>query len=408
MAKFEFTPTGDIFRKREALSEEYIPDELVGRDEELTQFFQTLQPVIENENPSNILLYGKSGVGKTASTQYMLKQLKSDSESVDDLELYIVDINCEDYHTSYQAGIKIVNELREQQRERHEDDEDEDAEGDDQLPATGYPQSKVMDFLTETIDDTGGTVLVVLDEIHALDDDQLIYRLTRAREEGAITNAYLGTIGISNDLKYRDKLRQKVKSSLCEKTVLFSPYDADELQKVLRQRVETAFYDDVVDESAITRCAAYGARNSGDARLALDVLQQSGDLARSENAETLVDEHVEKARSQIERDRVLDVVRNYTEHGKYVLLALLTLAEENETPASTLDVIDEYQSICQREATDPVSERSVRVYLSELKQLSIIGMEKKRVPAKKGGLRNTYSVVGEVEQLKETLLESWE
>jgi cell division control protein 6 len=82
MGDFEFKPIASIFKNRDALTEQWTPDELVGRDEELREYHNALQPVIENEIPSNIFLYGKSGVGKTAATRFLLERLQRDAAEV--------------------------------------------------------------------------------------------------------------------------------------------------------------------------------------------------------------------------------------------------------------------------------------------------------------------------------------
>jgi len=387
MDEFGFSPTTNIFKNRDSLSEEYIPEELVGRDQELREFHRSLQPVIENENPSNILLYGKSGVGKTASTRYMLTQLESSAETVEDVNVVTVNINCEDHNTGYQAAVAIVNSLREY---------------DDQISSTGYPLSTVLDYLMEEIDSVDGTVLIVLDEIDALDDDKILYKLSRANEEGYVTDTNLGVIGISNDLKYRDTLRKKVRSSLCEKTVLFTPYDARELTKVLEQRMSIAFKEGVVDEGAVQLCAALGSRNSGDARMALDLLRESGDIARSRGDEKVREPHVQEAKEKIETDWVLDTVQQYSLHGKFTLLALILLYEDGKTPCRSRVIVDKYTQICKSNASDPVSNRAVRDYLSELEELSIT-MSKKKTEKGSGGHFKEHDVVGNVDEIKSVL-----
>jgi cell division control protein 6 len=263
----------------------------------------------------------------------------------------------------------------------------------------------VLDFLIEEINKIDGTLLVVLDEVDGLDDDTLLYRLSRAREDGYVEDTYLGVIGISNDLKYRDSLRSKVRSSLCEKTILFPPYDAAQLRKVLDQRIETAFQSGVVDGSATAACAAYGSRNGGDARLALDLLRQSGDLARSEEDVTVTNEHVERAQKKIERDRVIDTVQDYSQHGKYTLLSLLQLEQEGETPCRSRVVQRRYNRLCNEEGMEPVSDRAIRDYLAELDSLGIISSSG-NVEHNSGGKFNTHTVVGDVVEMKDALTDS--
>ncbi|WP_135306267.1 orc1/cdc6 family replication initiation protein [Haloarcula amylovorans] len=357
MTDITFSPTSSIFEQREALLEEWTPDELVGRDEELERFHAALQPVINGESPSNIFLYGKSGVGKTAATRYLLQALERDAEPVSDLNLHTIEINCDGLNSSYQVAVALVNELRDPA---------------DQISNTGYPQASVYQFLFNELDQVGGTVLIVLDEVDHIRDDSLLYKLPRARSNGDVTDAKLGVIGISNDLDFRNQLSSKVRSSLCEKEVSFSAYDARELQLVLQQREAVAFKDDVLDDGVIEMCAAYGAKDSGDARQALDLLLEAGDLARENNGELVTESHVRRARQRLQTDQVVEGIRNYSDHGQLVLYAVTLLAEQGDTPARTKDILSAYERVAIEEGVDPVSERSVRDYLGELDQLGII------------------------------------
>jgi cell division control protein 6 len=357
MSDITFSPTSTIFEQREALLEEWTPEELVGRDEELQKYHAALQPVINNETPSNIFLYGKSGVGKTAATRYLLSALERDAADVDGLDLSTVEVNCDGLNSSYQAAVAIVNTLRDPAN---------------QISNTGYPQASVYQFLFDALDDLGGTVLIILDEVDHIEDDSLLYKLPRARSNGDISEAKLGVIGISNDLDFRNQLSSKVRSSLCEKEVSFSAYNANELQLVLKQREAVAFQDDVLDDGVIEMCAAYGAKDSGDARQALDLLLEAGDLAREYDDELVTEHHVREARQRLQTDQVVEGIRNYSDHGQLVLYALTGLAEEDDTPARTRDIMGAYQELAREEGLDPVSERSVRDYLGELTQLGIV------------------------------------
>jgi len=202
MSDFNFEATGAIFEHREALLEDWTPNTLVGRDAELNQYHAALQPVIEKEPPSNIFLYGKSGVGKTAATRFLLDRLKNSAKSVDGLSLTTVELNCDRLNTSYQAAVALVNTLRDSGQH---------------ISNTGYPEASVYEFLFDELDKIGGTILIILDEVDHLKNDTLLYQLPRARSNGDVTNARLGVIGISNDLSYRQDLSSKVRSSLCEK-----------------------------------------------------------------------------------------------------------------------------------------------------------------------------------------------
>jgi len=94
MANISFSPDDSLYRDRDKLSEDYTPAEIVGRDEEIERYHTALQPVINGEDPNNIFLYGKTGVGKTAVTRYLLEQLERDAGEYD-LDLTTIELNCE-------------------------------------------------------------------------------------------------------------------------------------------------------------------------------------------------------------------------------------------------------------------------------------------------------------------------
>ena len=64
-----------IFRNREILRPDYIPDTLPHRENEIRKLAQILVPAIKGERPSNVFIYGLTGTGKTAVTKYVLKNM---------------------------------------------------------------------------------------------------------------------------------------------------------------------------------------------------------------------------------------------------------------------------------------------------------------------------------------------
>lgn len=365
-----------IYRDRDALREDYQPEELVGRDEELKTYQASLQPVINGEQPNNVFLYGKTGVGKTAATRYLLDHLETDASKYEDIDLTVVFMNCDGLTSSYQIATRLVNELRDEN---------------DQISTTGYPLASVYEMLWEDLDAYGGTIIIVLDEVDHVEDDSLLYQLPRARANGNLTAAKTGIIGISNDFSFRDELSPKVKSSLCEQEIHFPAYDANELQEILKQRAQVAFHDDVLDDDVIPLCAAYGAKDAGDARQSIDLLMKAGDLARDEETETVTASQVQRGRRALERGRIKEGIAGLTEHGHLVLYALLTLDLEGETPIRSRDVRPRYTRFAELGNRDPLVPRRMRDHLSELAMLGIISVTE-RNEGRRGGTYREYSL----------------
>lgn len=362
MTTFTFDRDNTIYKNRDALLEEYTPHNLVGRDNELEEYHAALQPIVNGEAPSNIFLYGKSGVGKTAATRFLVSQLQTDIERYDDVSLEVIEVNCDGLNSSYQVAVKLVNTLR---------------DASEQISNTGYPQAQVYSFLWEELDKHHGTVLIVLDEVDHINDNSILYQIPRARSNGYLENAKIGIIGISNDLSFRDSLSAKVRSSLCEKEVSFPPYDATELRQVLLQRKEVAFHEGTLDEEVIPLCAAYGAKDAGDARQALDLLLEAGDIARQREADQVTRDHVQEARRKLERDRIVEGVADLTEHARLILYTIATLEAEGETPVRSRDIRPRYEQLCTHTDREALTSRRMRDHIADLAMLGVVSSTEK-------------------------------
>ncbi|WP_120247009.1 orc1/cdc6 family replication initiation protein [Halopiger aswanensis] len=380
----------DIYRNRDALREDYQPDELVGRDEELERYKTALQPVINGEQPNNIFLYGKTGVGKTAGTRFLLDHLVDDAAQYDDIELTVKMLNCDGLSSSYQIATRLVNKFRDESN---------------QISTTGYPRSTVYSMLWDELDKCGGTILIVLDEVDHINDDSILYQLPRARANGNLSEAKIGIIGISNDFSFRDDLSPKVKSSLCEEELQFPAYDAQELIEILQQRADVAFHDDVLDSGVIELCAAYGAKDAGDARQSLDLLMKTGDLARDRDTETITEDFVRDAREELERGRIREGITGLTQHGHLVLYALITLEQQGETPVRSRDIRPRYTSFAEQIGVDPLVPRRMRDHLGELSMLGIVSAVE-RNEGRRGGTYREYSVDMDVNMVLNALEET--
>jgi cell division control protein 6 len=363
----------NIFANKDALSESYQPERIQERDDEIEEYMDALQPVVDGWEPNNIFLYGNTGVGKTAVTEFILDRLREDVARYDDVDLDVVTINCKTLNSSYQVAVELVNELRPEGAE---------------ISSTGYPQQTVFKKLYAELEDLGGTVLIVLDEVDAIGTrDELLYELPRARSNGKLEETKVGLIGISNDFKFRDRLDPRVQDTLCERELHFPPYDAPELENILQSRAEVALATDAYEESVLKLCAALAAKDSGSARQALDLLRLAGEHAENSDAEAITEVHVESAQEKLEQERVVEGMRELTVNGHFALLAVVSKAASEETPCRMRKIYDEYVRLCNSAGVDPLAQRSVHNHLSDLRMLGILSAEENRT----GSRGNYYS-----------------
>ena len=363
----------NIFRNKDALGESYQPDQIEERDEEIDEYMDALQPIVDGWEPNNIFLYGNTGVGKTAVTDYLLDRLQDDVADYDDIELSVIPLNCKTLNSSYQVAVELVNKLR-------------PAGG--EISSTGYPQQTVFKKLYRELEAVGGTILIVLDEIDSIGDrDELLYELPRARANNNLDSAKVGVIGISNDFKFREQLDPRVQDTLCERELQFPPYDAPELENILESRAEIAIAEGAIEQGVLNFCAALAARDSGSARQALDLVRLAGEIAENREADLIKRDHVEAARSRLEQERVEEGMRELTTHGRLALLAVISKAAKEETPCRTREIYEEYVMLCDSSGTDSLAQRSVHNHLSDLRMLGVLSACENR----SGSRGNYYS-----------------
>ncbi|MEY7851674.1 Cdc6/Cdc18 family protein [Natrarchaeobius sp. A-rgal3] len=355
-----------IFVNKELLEISHLPDEgrIVGRDEEIGQLANAVNPAIFGQSPSNVLIYGKTGTGKSLCAKYVSRRLVSTAEE-EGVNAVFAYVDCAQDTTETQTAQTIASAVNTDETDIY-------------IPDKGISTATYYKRLWRILDKEYDVALIILDEIDKLEDDAILMQLSRAGEAGKVTNCKIGVIGISNKIKYKDRMDERVKSSLCEREFVFPPYNASQLNEIMAARND-AFRDGVLEEGVIPRAAALAAREHGDARKAIDILRYAGEIAQAKGADTVREEFVVQARERAEVDRFRELIRGSTPHSRYALQALTVLSlEDREEPIDenegfrTTRVYDVYEQICRQEGTDALSLRRVRDLLKEHAFLDVI------------------------------------
>src|SRR6056297_2839530 len=396
-----------IFENKEVLRPSYTPHKLPHREEQINNMATILVTALRGDTPSNILIYGKTGTGKTASAKFVSEELETTSQKYE-VPCEVEYINCEVTDTQYRVLAQLANkfinknldvideriaELQELQSRAREDptaldaskydslaaveDAIEAAEADkdefEEVPMTGWPTDRVYSSFFDAVDYHERVVVIMLDEIDKLVEksgDDTLYNLSRMNSE--LENSRVSIMGISNDLKFTDFLDPRVKSSLGEEEIVFPPYDANQLRDILQHRAEVAFKPDALSDDVIPLCAAFAAQEHGDARRALDLLRTAGELAERDQSEDVLEEHVRQAQDKIELDRVVEVVRTLPTQSKLVLFSIIMLEQNGVHSINTGEVYNIYKRLCQELDTDVLTQRRVTDLISELDMLGIV------------------------------------
>lgn len=373
-----FENDNPIFANKDLLRVEHLPkgDKIIGRDEQIQSLANALRQAVHGRTPNNALVYGKTGTGKSLCTKYVTKNIVPQAKS-NGVSVGVSYIDClqEDSETDLISSIA---------REFNSPDTGIT------VPLKGISTSQYYQKLWDILDHSYDVGIIVLDEIDKIgdeDSEKALMLLSRAVEAGKISDCKLGIIGISNDIRYKEKADERLKSSLGEQEFVFPPYDADQLREILKSRRE-AFADSALSDDAIPKAAAFAAKEHGDARKAIDILRFAGEKAEAEEASMVTDAHIDEARDRQEEARLAELISCQVDHSQYLLIALAMKTKESghtDGEVPTKKLYEFYKTICDREGTDPLKIRRVRGLLDELDFLSLINQDYKSRGRGRGG-----------------------
>jgi archaeal cell division control protein 6 len=361
---YELLNQDSVFTDKSKISPHYAPEKLPFRDQQIKNLSLWLAPALKKAKPHNIFIYGKVGTGKTTVVKHVIDQLEHFSKD-QQLPLKTIYINCRNYQTKYAILFYCVQLFY------------------PDLNFIGYSRSFIYDKFLTYVKENKLNFVVILDEIDKVKEiDDLTYTLIRSNDE--IDLGSVSMIGISNNIFFKNNLDSRTKSTLCEQEAVYPPYNAEELKSILEQRVELAFKENSVTDSAINSAAAIAAKESGDARRAVMLLLRAGELADLNKSKQVTDKEVYRAKEKVELEVMKSMVLTLPLQLQLVLFAI---AQSSLKPkgilnltGQTLDsniiysgeIFDKYSEICESYCEKAVSIRWFREYITELETYGFI------------------------------------
>jgi cell division control protein 6 len=350
-----------LIRNRQSLTIDYVPERLPFREQEENAVAQVLSTVFRSARPSNLLLFGEPGTGKTAVVKKVVERLSNKARELNS-GVQAINVNAKGASTAYKVLFEIAEELGLNQ------DQDKTR----QVPFTGLSIGEATSRLLQFIQKKKIGLILVIDEIDSLVDksgDDILYSFTRANQQ-ITKGGFVSLIGISNSLDFKDKLDPRVRSSLSEEEMIFNPYSIEQLRQILNERSKIAFTGGAITDAAINLCSAMAGREHGDARKAMTLLRVAAEIAERQSASKVDEKHVRAAQEKIERDLPYELLKNQPTHMKLVILAIAKSKD-----GFTGDVYDTYSSLCKEVDQDPLTQRRVTQMISQLDLLGLVATD---------------------------------
>jgi cell division control protein 6 len=346
-----------IVKNKDMLLTSYLPDELPHRSSEIDSIATIIASAFKGSKPSNIMIFGTTGTGKTAVMNFIGNELKKE-DPTGALCSYI-HLNCQIIDTPYGILYEIGRQTK-------------TVEDNVRMPFTGWSIEKIYSEIRKHLDEQDKVFIVVLDEVDHLvkkKNDDVLYHLSKMNED--FKRSKLTLVGISNDLQFMDQLDSRIKSRLGEEKIIFHHYNAPQLEDILRERAKLAFEDGVLENDVIPFCAALSAQEMGDARRAIALLRVSAEAAERNGDSVVTEAHVRFAKNKIESDVVTEVVKALTLQSQTVLMSIIHNTKDNKV-MTTGEVYSIYKELCSTLQISVLTQRRITDLISELDMLGII------------------------------------
>jgi cell division control protein 6 len=254
-----------LFKNEDALDYEFVPKELPFRENQQHTLAACIKPLLQDRNGRNVFVYGPPGIGKTAATRWVLKELE---ENTDDIHtLYI---NCWQKNTTFKIFAELCH-----------------------LLGYKFTQNKNTEELLGIIKNhtLKKPAVFVFDEVDKAEDLDFLYALLNDIYKKSI-------VLITNYKSWLDQVEERIKSRLVPEILEFPQYNAEQTKDILKRRTGYAFVPGAWQADAFSLIAEK-AGEMRDVRMGLYLLREAGLAAEEASSRAITSAHAQQAVAKI-------------------------------------------------------------------------------------------------------------
>ncbi|MBN1489894.1 MAG: AAA family ATPase [Phycisphaerae bacterium] len=318
------------------------------RDAEISEISDHFAPILRNDHPYHLALWGKTGTGKTLTVRFFLNLL-AEMCSEQAIPMREVHLDLSTPRPCFRALNDLACLLNASKRYKK-----------------GISLEELMLRIEESLADYKGYLVLFVDEVDNIRRDKDTFMSFLVRRLPQAVPSKLILVFASNRLTWPDNLDPRVKSFLRLNELIFKPYDAVDLQKILDIRVRKAINPEAVKPGVIEKIAALASRDHGDARQAVTLLARSACLAEKTGQSITLD-LVDRAASEIEQDKYVTMIRTAPVQLQLAMAAVIQAARAHRGSALNSNAsYDAYQHLAAMAKIRALTRRAFGDLLNEL------------------------------------------
>lgn len=353
-----------IFKSRESLAPEHVPDKLPHREDELKQLALLFKHLVSSPGSisQRVLIVGAVGTGKTVLARVFGRDFTHYVVSRG-VNVKYVHINCHRNRTLYNVVVDIAKQL------------------DVPVPSRGLSYKEIYDIVLNHLEENDLYTIIALDEFHyfaSIAGNDAVYFIVRTYDDVETSIRRLNFIFISLHTSMLSYLDPTTESYLLRHMIRLNPYTFDQLYGILKYRSEQAFYENVVNDEVLRFIASYEGSDrggGGNARNALEILMRAGDLAERQGSSRVELEHVRQVISSLSRELVTisESILYSPLHELLILWATIKLLRKTGKPFVKMgDVEREYSILCELIGEIPRRHTQIYEYVMNLKKAGVV------------------------------------
>ncbi|SDY88715.1 Cdc6/Cdc18 family protein [Halopenitus persicus] len=360
-----------IFKTRQPFRDEYTPDEIVAHDETISELVNIFQEYIDGFQAPSLLIYGDYGTGKRTVVQHFLSIFENEI----DRDIEILTVNCNKDTSLYQIFVELASRICEEDY------------------PSGTHQDKLEKVILRRMDDPSTVWYIILENLEKFNECEIPFEeIQQSISTYGANRTECGVIGISNESALVESISMDVLQRPDMNILETTPYDAPQLQEILKLHADEAFRENALADAVIPKCAAIISQETGSARDALQLLELAGYVAYRNDESRVTLAHLDTAtKSRDALNTYYTFKQDLTPKEQLICVIIAVHNKMDEKPISTDELYDKYDRECQSFNLDNISKRRVQQLIANLREKGVVRTQEHNI-GRAGGTWSSHEV----------------